>query len=63
MLFYARKVNAEEHIRNRELFVRSSIQELKTDNIIAYDESIRSVCIMYVDAFVGLNVLWMSMMK
>ena len=55
--FYARKVDAEEHIRNRELFVRSSIQELKTDNIIAYDEIIRSVCIMYVDAVVGIKCI------
>ena len=53
--FYAGKVDAEEHIRNRELFVRTSMQELKNDNINAYDEIIRSVCIMYVDAVVGIK--------
>ena len=53
--FYARKVDAEEHIRNSELFVRTSMQELKTDNINEYDEIIRSVCIMYVDAVVGIK--------
>ena len=53
--FYARKIDAEEHIGNRELFVRTSMQELKTDNINEYDEIIRSVCIIYVDTVVGIK--------
>ena len=53
-LYFATRADAEEYIRNRELFVRTIMQQLKEDELEAYDEIIRNMRILYVDAVVGI---------
>ena len=54
-LYFATKDDANNHIQNREVFVRSGMQELKDGDSDAYEEILRSVQILYVDAVVGIH--------
>ena len=41
--YFSTRTDAEEHIRYKDLFVRSTMQQLKEDEYDAYDEILRSM--------------------
>ena len=54
-LYFATKADAEEHIQNKEIFVRDIMQELKDSDVVAYNEILCYVCILHVDTVVGIH--------
>jgi len=56
-LYFAGQNEAEQHIHNRQMFVRETAQELKHNVATMNDYStiLRSICIMYVDGVSGIS--------
>jgi hypothetical protein len=54
-LYFVTMADAEEHIQNKEIFLRDIMQKLKDSDVVAYDEILCCVCILHVDAVVGIH--------
>ena len=53
--YYSRTVDAEEVIMNNELFVRESVEKIRLEDPVKYNQIIASVRILYVDAVMGIK--------